>query len=216
MFAKILDNHNTNKQSIGRANLARWHSPPYLLRKLGQLLIICLLCMISACGSQPASQAERPTYRIGYMICNSEQETLDRFIPFSAYLSRELGVNFETVAIDTINFTREVENLDFVHTNSLLYIILNRFHGVEVLTAEKKGSLGFRSQDQAGADQSTVQGDAAGAAVTGSATLLDTGEAEAVAKNRHQGLLGRAGELHHVAVDIGRYKNSRHQAPPAR
>lgn len=113
---------------------------------LRKTLIVFILCMLSACSSPPASQTERPTYRIGYMICNSEQETLDRFIPFSAYLSEKMGVNFETVAIDTINFTREVEKLDFVHTNSLLYIILNRFHGVEVLGAEKKGSLGFRSQ----------------------------------------------------------------------
>ena len=109
-------------------------------------LIIFMLCLISACSSPPSSQTEKPTYRIGYMICNSEQETLDRFIPFSAYLSEKMGVNFETVAIDTINFTREIENVDFVHTNSLVYIILNRFHGVEVLAAEKKGSLGFLSQ----------------------------------------------------------------------
>jgi phosphonate transport system substrate-binding protein len=57
-----------------------------------------------------------------------------------------MGVNFEPVAIDTINFTREMENLDFTHTNSLLYVILNRFHGVDILAAEKKGSLAEKSQ----------------------------------------------------------------------
>jgi phosphonate transport system substrate-binding protein len=51
----------------------------------------------------------------------------------------------EAVAIDTHRFTKEVEEMDFTHTNSLLYIILNRFHGVKVLAADRQGSLGFRS-----------------------------------------------------------------------
>jgi len=80
------------------------------------------------------------------MICNSEKETLERFVPFTKYLSEKLGVNFEPVAIDTINFMREAETLDFTHSNSLLYIMLHRFNGVDVLAGEKKGSLGYLSQ----------------------------------------------------------------------
>lgn len=108
-------------------------------------IVILLLLSTSSCTNQD-KVADRPTYKIGYMICNSEKETLERFIPFSKYLGDKLGVNFETIPIDTINFTRQVDTLDFTHTNSLLYIILNRFHGVEVLAAEKKGSLGYKSQ----------------------------------------------------------------------
>lgn len=113
-----------------------------------KITAILLLMFAIACTKQEqtAQKSDRPTYKIGYMICNSEKETLHRFIPFSKYLGDKLGVNFETVAIDTINFTKEIDTLDFTHTNSLLYIILNRFNGVEVLAAEKKGSLGFRSQ----------------------------------------------------------------------
>jgi len=113
-------------------------------RMLASITVIWLA--VSCTSAEKSSRVEMPTYKIGYMICNSEKETLERFIPFSKFLGQKLGVNFETVAIDTINFTREVDKLDFVHTNSLLYIILKRFHGVEVLAAEKKGSLGFRSQ----------------------------------------------------------------------
>jgi phosphonate transport system substrate-binding protein len=80
------------------------------------------------------------------MICNSEQETLQRFQPLTAYLSKKLGVHFEMVAIDTVDFDKQVDKLDFTHTNSLLYIIMNRNHGVEVLTAEKSGSLGARAK----------------------------------------------------------------------
>lgn len=107
-----------------------------------------IILLLTACSHQDktSSTSDRPTYKIGYMICNSEKETLHRFIPLSKYLGDKLGVNFETIAIDTINFTKENDKLDFTHTNSLLYVILNRFNGVEVLAAEKKGSLGLRSQ----------------------------------------------------------------------
>jgi len=107
-----------------------------------------IILFLAACSHQDKTSnlSSRPTYKIGYMICNSEKETLHRFIPLSKYLGDKLGVNFETIAIDTINFTKENSKLDFTHTNSLLYIILNRFNGVEVLAAERKGSLGLRSQ----------------------------------------------------------------------
>jgi len=108
------------------------------------LLIIFIILTIS-CGGQ-SDRDNRPTYKIGYMICNSEEETLRRFRPLTAYLSKKLGVNFEAIAIDTVDFTREVDKLDFTHTNSLLYIIMNRNHGVEVIAAEKAGSLGARSK----------------------------------------------------------------------
>ena len=106
---------------------------------------LVLIFLIFSCSAHPAGEGKR-TYRIGYMICNNEHETLQRFAPLTAYLSRKLGIPLETVAIDTVDFTKEVEKLDFTHTNSLLYIIMNRNHGVEVLAAEKAGSLGARSK----------------------------------------------------------------------
>lgn len=111
-------------------------------------LVFAITCLTSLCCCQkpPSEKTSLPTYRIGYMVCNSEEETLDRFKPLTAYLSLKIGVNFEAVAIDTINFTKEVENLDFTHTNSLLYIMMNRFHGVQLLAGEKAGSLGTKSQ----------------------------------------------------------------------
>ncbi|MBU0484630.1 MAG: phosphate/phosphite/phosphonate ABC transporter substrate-binding protein [Proteobacteria bacterium] len=110
-----------------------------------KLAIFFAFLSLLSCSNQTNKQV-KPTYRIGYMICNSEKETLKRFIPFTEYLSQKMDINFELVALDTINFTKEIDKLDFVHTNSLLYVILNRFHGVEVLAAEKKGSLGYKSQ----------------------------------------------------------------------
>lgn len=112
------------------------------MRRICLLLIISLL--LASCS--PRSAEQRPTYRIGYMICNSKQETLDRFLPLTKYLGEKLGVNFEAVAIDTNDFMKEVDTLDFTHTNSLLYIMMQRFNGVQILAAEKRGSWGYRSQ----------------------------------------------------------------------
>ena len=109
-------------------------------------LIICSIGL-SACSADPPQVSdEKKVYRIGYMVCNSAEETLQRFRPLTAYLANQLGIELEAVAIDTINFSRQIETVDFTHTNSLLYIILNRFHGVEILAAEKAGSLGSRTQ----------------------------------------------------------------------
>jgi phosphonate transport system substrate-binding protein len=66
-------------------------------------------------------------------------------MPLTVYIGKKLGVKTEAVAIDTTNFTKEVDRLDFTHTNSLLYIILNRYHGVRALAADKQGTLGHRS-----------------------------------------------------------------------
>ncbi|MEW6221227.1 MAG: phosphate/phosphite/phosphonate ABC transporter substrate-binding protein [Thermodesulfobacteriota bacterium] len=113
-------------------------------------LVWALLALAALAGCQSQAPAGKelsgPVYRIGYMICNSEKETLARFTAMTAYLERKLGIRLEAAAIDTVDFTREVEGLHFTHTNSLLYVILQRLHGVEVLAAERKGSLGFRSQ----------------------------------------------------------------------
>ena len=110
-----------------------------------KILVIMVLLCIASCNSRPATD-EKPRYRIGYMICNSTDETLHRFKPLTAYLSEKLGVDFEAVVIDTFRFTKEVETLDFTHTNSLLYIVMHRNYGVDILALEKAGSLGSRSK----------------------------------------------------------------------
>lgn len=111
-------------------------------------LILAVLMLVASCHAPSAKDkdADKKTYKIGYMICNSEEETLHRFRPLTAYLSRKLGVKFDIAAIDTTDFIKQVDSLDFTHTNSLLYIIMNRNQGVEILAAEKSGSLGARAK----------------------------------------------------------------------
>jgi phosphonate transport system substrate-binding protein len=113
--------------------------------KMKKVFLVLIALFLFSCEQTHTVKEPKRIIRVGYMICNSEEETLYRFKPLTAYLSKKVGVEMEAVAIDTFKFTKEVENLDFTHTNSLLYIILNRFYGVRVLTADKQGSLGFRS-----------------------------------------------------------------------
>ncbi|MBI5142631.1 MAG: phosphate/phosphite/phosphonate ABC transporter substrate-binding protein [Nitrospirae bacterium] len=117
------------------------------------IAVVLLALLTVSCQRQDAAAGKGRAVsgapiRIGYMICNSEDETLRRFRPLSKYIEREVGRPVETVAIDTINFEKAMErdHLDFTHTNSLLYIILNRRHGVEVMAAEKRGPLGEKTR----------------------------------------------------------------------
>ena len=107
-------------------------------------LLLALLLALAACNR--AAPPKPAPLRVGYMICNSREETLRRFGPLTAHLSQKLGVELEAVAIDTTDFTKEVQGLDFTHTNSLLYIILARNHGAQIVAAEKAGPLGARTQ----------------------------------------------------------------------
>ncbi|MEN8265271.1 MAG: PhnD/SsuA/transferrin family substrate-binding protein, partial [Nitrospirota bacterium] len=103
------------------------------------LFILFTAVVLASCSQTPSVSEPEKIIKVGFMICNSEAETLERFRPLTAWMSKKLGVKMEAVAVDTFKFTREVDDMDFTHTNSLLYIILKRLHGVKVLTADKQG-----------------------------------------------------------------------------
>lgn len=99
--------------------------------------------MIAGCKSE----GKRQTVKIGYMLCNSEQETTGRFTPLTKYLSDKVGVDFVMVPVDTNDFEKRFKagEFTFTHTNSLIYIILHENEGVQLLASEKRGKLGSRS-----------------------------------------------------------------------
>ena len=113
---------------------------------MSRTLILIFLSSFFVVSCSSPSPEELKTYRIGYMICNSEKETLARFLPLTKYLGEKLGAKFEMIPIHTNEYMKEVDKLDFTHTNSLLYIMMRRFNGVDILAAEKRGSLGYNSQ----------------------------------------------------------------------
>ncbi len=81
------------------------------------------------------------------MNCNSEAETLARFRPLTRYLSEKLGVDFETVPVDTQDFEERFRagDFEFTHGNSLLYIILKENYDLQLLATERRGQYGSRT-----------------------------------------------------------------------
>lgn len=104
---------------------------------------LALFFVISGCKSE----GKRQVVKIGYMLCNSEQETTQRFLPLTKYLSDKVGVDFVMVPVDTHDFEKRYKagEFTFTHTNSLIYIVLHENQGVQLLASEKRGKLGSRS-----------------------------------------------------------------------
>jgi phosphonate transport system substrate-binding protein len=110
---------------------------------LPTILFVVLASLLSGCKQQNSRQV----VKIGYMNCNDEQETRQRFVPLTRYLSDKVGVEFVMVPVDTHDFEKRFKagEFTFTHTNSLIYIVLHENQGVQLLASEKRGKLGSRS-----------------------------------------------------------------------
>lgn len=107
------------------------------------LLMTLLAAVLSGCSDKK----KRPVMRIGYMNCNNEQETMQRFQPLTKYLSDKLDVDFVAVPVDTHDFEKRFRDGEFAftHTNSLLYIILRENYKIELIASDKRGNYGART-----------------------------------------------------------------------
>jgi len=108
---------------------------------------ICLALVVFVAITGCKSEGKRQVVKIGYMLCNSEEETTQRFLPLTKYLSDKVGVDFVMVPVDTHDFEKRFKAGEFVftHTNSIIYIVLHENQGVQLLASEKRGKLGSRS-----------------------------------------------------------------------
>lgn len=106
-------------------------------------VLAAFILFFSACDSEK----DRPTLKIGYMNCNNQQETMERFAPLTKYLSEKVGVNFVAVPVDTHDFESRFKAGEFAisHTNSLLYIIIKERYGAELIASEKRGQFGTKT-----------------------------------------------------------------------
>lgn len=114
-----------------------------ITRVIKLCIVIAALCIIAACKLA----GKREVVKIGYMLCNSEQETSQRFLPLTRYLSDKVGVDFVMVPVDTLDFEKRFKagEFTFTHTNSLIYVVLRENEGVQLLASEKRGQFGSRS-----------------------------------------------------------------------
>ncbi|MGA1870007.1 MAG: phosphate/phosphite/phosphonate ABC transporter substrate-binding protein [bacterium] len=103
-------------------------------------IIIIMLCA----GCQGKSAQSLPPLKIGYMICNSLQESKARFEPLTAYLSERLDRPCISLYINTADFEDIVKKkgVDFAHSNSILYIIFKKEYGATLIAGELRGRYG--------------------------------------------------------------------------
>lgn len=121
-------------------------------KKLTYLVLIILAIAFVSCKPAAESSEEKTVVgdvkplRIGYMICDGIEETRARFEPLTRYLQEESGIPIEAVYLNTFEVPEAFERgeLDIVHSNSLLYVIMHE-KGLEPLAGEKRGSLGYQS-----------------------------------------------------------------------
>jgi len=113
------------------------------LRTTRLLCFVLALFLLAGCKGE----GKRPVMKIGYMICNSESETEQRFVPLTRYLSEKVGVDFVFVPVDTQDFEKRFKAGEFAltHTNSLLYIIMRERDGLQLVASEKRGQFGSRT-----------------------------------------------------------------------
>jgi phosphonate transport system substrate-binding protein len=114
-----------------------------LFRLVRLALTVFALLLATGCKTE----GKRQVVKIGYMLCNSEQETSQRFLPLTRYLSDKVGVDFEMVPVDTNDFEQRFKKGDFTftHTNSVLYVILRENQGLDLIVTEKRGKFGSRT-----------------------------------------------------------------------
>ncbi|GFE56421.1 ABC transporter substrate-binding protein [Geobacter sp. AOG1] len=114
-----------------------------ILPMIRLVIFLAVLLVVAGCKTE----GKRPVVKIGYMLCNSEQETTQRFLPLTRYLSDKVGVDFVMVPVDTLDFEKRFKagEFTFTHTNSLLYIVLRENEGVQIVASEKRGKFGART-----------------------------------------------------------------------
>ena len=115
--------------------------------QIHRLIRLCIVMASFVIIAGCKTEGKRQVVKIGYMLCNSEQETTQRFLPLTKYLSDKVGVDFVMVPVDTHDFEKRFKagEFTFTHTNSLIYIVLHENEGVQLLASEKRGKLGSRS-----------------------------------------------------------------------
>jgi len=123
------------------------------MKKYTYLLMCVILLFLLGCQKkEQQEQAEAVTYtgapvKIGFMICDSLEETTERFRPIAQFLSNKTGREFIPIMANTFEFEDLVKNkkIDFFHGNSLLAIAFKEQYGMEFLTVDKRGRNGHKA-----------------------------------------------------------------------
>ncbi len=116
--------------------------------KLKCVLLFCVLCLFGCKGQGDAPVvSDGKPIRVGYMICDSYEDSEARFGPFNAYLEEKLGRKVEMILANTFEFEDLVreKKVDFVHVNSIVAIILKKNHDADLLVVDVRGKYGHKA-----------------------------------------------------------------------
>jgi ABC-type phosphate/phosphonate transport system substrate-binding protein len=104
---------------------------------------IAFIAFLSGC--KVADKTE--VVKIGYLLCDSEKETIERFLPLTRYLTKKVGVEFALVPVEINEFEKRFKagEFSFARTNSYIYTLLRERHGARLVASEKRGSFGSRT-----------------------------------------------------------------------
>ncbi|MFQ5646780.1 MAG: phosphate/phosphite/phosphonate ABC transporter substrate-binding protein [bacterium] len=120
-------------------------------RKKGIAFCLAVSLIVIGCGSpNSGSKGERTVVangeplKLGYLICNSKEETVERFSAVAAYIGEKLGRKIIMYPMHTYQAQDVIkaENIHYFKTNSIVYVQLHHYIGAEVMLGEKRGPLG--------------------------------------------------------------------------
>lgn len=111
--------------------------------------ILAVLFLISACknGGDVVTVSDEEPIKIGFMICDSYEDSKARFEPFTNYLSEKTGRKFEMILGNTYEFEDMIKQkkIDFFHVNSLVAVTLKEYFDVNLLLVDVRGRDGHKA-----------------------------------------------------------------------
>jgi len=107
------------------------------------LAVIAFITLLSGCKAADRTEV----IKIGYLLCNSEKETIERFQPLTRYLTKKVGVEFVMVPVEINEFEKRFKagEFAFARTNSYIYTLLQERHKARLVASEKRGSFCSRT-----------------------------------------------------------------------
>jgi phosphonate transport system substrate-binding protein len=124
------------------------------MKKIAQcILLLAAVLTLQACKSDngdkfsAVSISNEKPLRFGFMICDSQKMSQERFAPFAAYLEEQLGRKVEMVLKNTFEFESLIKNneIDFFHVNSIIAVLLKEKYKADLLAIDIRGRNGYKA-----------------------------------------------------------------------
>jgi len=124
------------------------------MKKIAQcILLLAAVLTLQACKSDNGDKSSAVSIsngkplRFGFMICDSQKMSQERFAPFAAYLEEQLGRKVEMVLKNTFEFESLIKNneIDFFHVNSIIAVLLKEKYKADLLAIDIRGRNGYKA-----------------------------------------------------------------------